>query len=78
MNILVHPSFVDDDVTMEIPPELILNWGETGIKICAMLTMDDGRARRVEMIDKRQITAIFSEFWWAYLQREDKWMSTLL
>ena len=62
-------SFLDDVVsivTMEkIPPELILNWDETGIKIvpCSRWTMDQQGARRVEMIgisDKKQITAVFS------------------
>ena len=52
-------------VTMEeIPPELILNWDQTGIKIvpCSTWTMDRRGVKRVEMIganDKRQITAIF-------------------
>lgn len=48
----------------EIPPELILNWDQTGIKIvpCSPWTMDRQGSRRVEMIgisDKRQITAVF-------------------
>ena len=52
-------------VTMEeIPPELILNWDQTGIKIVpsATWTMTRQGEKRVEMIgvnDKRQITAVF-------------------
>ena len=61
-------SFLNDvvaTVTMEsIPPELILNWDQTGIKIvpCSTWTMDKRGVKRVEMIgtsDKRQITAVF-------------------
>ncbi len=61
-------SFLADvvaTVTMEeIPPELILNWDQTGIKIvpCSTWTMDQRGAKRVEMIgvnDKQQITAVF-------------------
>ena len=60
-------SFLADvvaTVTMEeIPPDLILNWDQTGIKIvpCSTWTMDRQGAKRVEMIganDKRQITAV--------------------
>ena len=52
-------------VTMEeIPPELILNWDQTGIKPvpCSSWTMEKCREKRVEMAgtnDKRQITAVF-------------------
>ena len=61
-------SFLADvvaTVTMEdIPPELILNWDQTGIKMvpCSTWTMEQRGAKRVEMIgvnDKRQITAVF-------------------
>ena len=61
-------SFLRDvvaTVTMEeVPPELILNWDQTGIKIvpCSTWTMDQCGAKRVEMVganDKRQITAVF-------------------
>ena len=64
----VKKTFLDEvisTVTMEeIPPELILNWDQTGIKIVpsSPWTMDRRGARRVEMIgtsDKRQITAVF-------------------
>ena len=48
----------------EIPPDLILNWDQTGIKIvpCSTWTMERQGAKRVQMVgvnDKRQITAIF-------------------
>ena len=48
----------------QIPPELILNWDQTGIKIvpCSTWTMDKSGSKRVEMIgvyDTRQITAVF-------------------
>ena len=48
----------------EIPPELILNWDQTGIKIVPSTTWTMTRQgeKRVEMIgvnDKRQITAVF-------------------
>ena len=51
-------------VMEEIPPELILNWDQTGIKIvpCSTWTMNQQGASRVEMVgtnDKRQITAVF-------------------
>ena len=61
-------SFLADVVSTvameEIPPELILNWDQTGIKIvpCSTWTMDQRGAQRVEMVgvnDKRQITALF-------------------
>ena len=48
----------------DIPPELILNWDQTGIKIVPSATRMMARQdeKRVEMIgvnDKRQITAVF-------------------
>ncbi len=48
----------------EIPPELTLNWDQTGIKFipCSSWTMEKRGEKRVEMIgvdDKRQITAVF-------------------
>ena len=48
----------------EIPPELILNWDQTGIMIVpsASWAMDERGTRRVEigrLKDKRQITAVF-------------------
>lgn len=52
-------------VTMEeTPPELILNWDQTGIKFVPYLpwTMERQVAKRVEMVgisDKCQITALF-------------------
>ena len=61
-------AFLDDvttAVTMEeIPPELILNWDQTGIKLVpsSSWTMEKCGEKRVEMVginDKRQITAIF-------------------
>ena len=61
-------QFLEDVVTTvdmeEIPPELILNWDQTGIKIVpsSTWTMEQQGAKRVETIganDKRLITAIF-------------------
>ena len=48
----------------EIPPELILNWDQTGIRIVPSntWTMDQQGAKRVEVCgasDKRLITAVF-------------------
>jgi len=48
----------------EIPPELIMNWDQTGIKIvpCSTWTMERQGSKRIEMIgvsDKHQITAVF-------------------
>ena len=48
----------------EIPPELVINWDQTGIHYVpvASWTMDKG-SRRVEIVavdDKRQITAVFA------------------
>lgn len=48
----------------EIPPELILNWDQTGIKLVPATgwTMEEQGATRVELAglnDKRQITAVF-------------------
>ena len=61
-------EFLDDLVTTvqmeEVPPELVLNWDQTGIKLVPTTswTMNEVGARRVELIglsDKRQITAVF-------------------
>jgi len=64
----VKKSVLDEVVTMvtmeEIPPELVMNWAQTGMKIVpsSRWTMEQCGAKRVEMIgvdDKRQITAVF-------------------
>ena len=61
-------SFLDEVVTTvlmeEIPPELVINWDQTGMKIVpsSSWTMNRSGAKRVDMIgvgDKRQITAVF-------------------
>ena len=61
-------EFLDDLVTTvqmeDVPPELVLNWDQTGIKLVPTTswTMNKVEARRVELIglsDKRQITAVF-------------------
>ena len=61
-------AFLDDVCTTvmmeEIPPQLILNWDQTGIKILptSSWTMNELGAKRVEVVgvnDKRMITAIF-------------------
>ena len=61
-------QFLDDVVTTvaveEIPPELILNWDQTGLNIVpsSSWTMDQRGAKRVELTglnDKWQITALF-------------------
>ena len=57
-------DLVDTVVMEEIPPELILNWDQTGIKIVPSYswTMAEMGSRRVELVglsDKRQITAVF-------------------
>lgn len=61
-------EFLDDLVTTvqmeDVPPELVLNWDQTGIKLVPTTswTMNEVGARRVELIglsDKRQITAVF-------------------
>ena len=63
-------QFFDDLVSIvefeEIPPELVLNWDQTGIKLVpsASWTMHERGSRRVELVgisDKRQITAVFVE-----------------
>ena len=60
--------FLDDVATTvlmeDIPPELILNWDQTGIKIVpsSTWTMNTRGAQRVEVVgvhDKRLITAVF-------------------
>lgn len=48
----------------EIPPELVLNWDQTGLKIVpsSSWTMERCGVKRVDMLginDKRQITAVF-------------------
>ena len=48
----------------DIPPELILNWDQTGIHLvpASTWTMDREGSKRVEISganDKRQITAVF-------------------
>ena len=61
-------KILDDLVTTvqmeEVPPELVLNWDQTGIKLVPTTswTMNEVGARRVELIglsDKWQITAVF-------------------
>ena len=53
-------------VTMEeVPPELVLNWDQTGVNIvpASSWTMDRRGSKRVEiggLDDKRQITAVFA------------------
>ena len=49
----------------EIPPELVINWDQTGIKIVPVSswTMEKRGAKRVEIAgvdDKQQITAVFA------------------
>ena len=60
-------SFLDDVVTTvemeEIPPELIFNWDQTGIKLVPSTswTMEQKGVKRVEVAgqnDKRQVTAV--------------------
>ena len=64
----VKKGFLDDVVSVvkmeEIPPELILNWDQTGIHLvpASGWTMDKIGSKRVEISgvnDKRQITAMF-------------------
>ena len=60
-------SVVETVSMEEIPPELILNWDQTGIMIVPSTswTMDQRGTRRVEiggLKDKRQITAVL----WLY------------
>ena len=64
----VKKAFLQEVITTvqmeEIPPELILNWDQTGIKIVPSTTwsMEKQGAKRVEVVgtgDKRQITAVF-------------------
>ena len=48
----------------EIPPQLIFEWDQTGIKLVLSTswTMNEQGAKRVELVglsDKRQITAVF-------------------
>ena len=59
--------FLQDVVTVvkmeEVPPVLVLNWDQTGIKLvpASSWTMERQGAQRVEMMgvnDKRQITAV--------------------
>ena len=61
-------EFLQDVVTTvemeEIPPELILNWDQTGLKIVPSntWTMEEQGSKRVDVAganDKRQITAVF-------------------
>ena len=63
----VKKSFLNDVVTTvtfeEIPPQLILNWDQTGIHVVpsSTWTMDRQGVKRVELIganDKRQITLL--------------------
>lgn len=64
----MQKSFLNEVVATvtieEIPPELILNWDQTGLKIVpsSSWTMDQCSVNRVETVgvnDKRQITAVF-------------------
>ena len=65
---LLKEAFLQDVVTTvemeEIPPHLILNWDQTGIKIVpsSSWTMNQSGAKRVEVCgvnDKRMITCVF-------------------
>ena len=69
MSILSKSQFLFDmkaTVEMqEIPPELIINWDQTGVKIVPLSswTMEQRGAKRVEISgvdDKLQITAVFA------------------
>lgn len=68
--IQLKTAFLNDIVTVvtctieETPPELALNWDQTGIKLvlCSSWTMEHHGQRRVEIMgmdDKRLITAVF-------------------
>ena len=57
-------SITEIVATEEIPPELVLNWDQTGLNIVpsSSWTMDQRGQKRIELIglkDKRQITAVF-------------------
>ena len=65
---MLKKSFLEDvftTVTMEdVPPELILNWDQTGIKLVpssnwTMAPKGSGRVEMTGVTDKRQITAVF-------------------
>ena len=65
---MLKKSFLADvftTVTMEdVPPELILNWDQTGIKLVpssswTMALRGSGRVEMTGVTDKRQITAVF-------------------
>ena len=65
---MLKKSFLTDvftTVTMEdVPPELILNWDQTGIKLVpssswTMALRGSGRVEMTGDTDKRQITAVF-------------------
>lgn len=64
----LRKQFLDEVMTVtvmeEIPPELILNWDQTGLNVVpsSSWTMAQKGSKRVEltgMDDKRQITAVF-------------------
>ena len=64
----VKRQFLDDVATTvmmeEIPPELVMNWDQTGIKMVpsSSWTMEQRGSQRVHLTgidDKRQITAVF-------------------
>ena len=48
-------------VVMALPAELVLNWDQTGIKLVpsSVWMMERQGEKRVEMVNKRQITAVF-------------------
>jgi len=65
---LIRRAYLEDFVATveieEIPPQLIFNWDQTGIKLVPSTswTMAERGSKRVELIglsDKRQITAVF-------------------
>lgn len=65
---MLKKSFLEDiftTVTMEeVPPELILNWDQTGIKLVpssswTMASRGSGRVEMTGVTDKHQTTAVF-------------------
>ena len=60
----VKASYIEEIRTTiefkEIPPELVINWDQTGPKLRSSFSLDYGKARNQLCKNERQITTVFT------------------